>query len=104
LVIGDHGSKTTRGKFTLVMVADISPNDVEAFAEYEDVVLRLMNDHRGLLERRLRSEDGTFEAQLVSFRDRAAFEAYMFEPQRVHARTLLEGRDITQRVEIVRDV
>lgn len=91
-------------RFTLLMVADIAPDDVEAFADYESVALRVMGDYSGVLERRLRSSDGTVEAHIVSFPDESTVRAFTADPRRAAARKALEGRDVVQRVETVGDV
>lgn len=55
---------------TLVLVADLAPDDVPAFQEYEAQVLPLLARHGGRLERRLRTGDALHEVHVVSFASR----------------------------------
>ena len=48
----------------------------------EAQVLPLLADHGGVLQRRLRSEDGGTEVHLVWFPSSAEFEAYRNDPRR----------------------
>ena len=54
---------------------------------YEDAVLALLERHRGRLIARetvaRASEDDPLEVQVIELADRAAFEAYMSDPERV---------------------
>lgn len=89
---------------TLVMIADLAPGDVAAFQSYEAAVLPLLAGHGGRLERRLRSDTGTFEAHVLSFADQSGYQDYLADPRRTEARRLLEGCAVQQRVLQVHDV
>ncbi len=54
---------------------------------YEDAVLDLLAAHGGRLDQRLRSGDGRTEVHLVSFPDRAAYQAFLTDPARQALRT-----------------
>ena len=66
----------------VVVTARIPPSGVRAFAAYEDAVLPLLAHHGAVLERRLRTPDGTREVHVLRFPDRAALEAYDRDPRR----------------------
>jgi hypothetical protein len=85
-------------RLTLVMVADVAREGVEAFQRYEAAVLPLLERHEGRLERRLRTADGQAEVHIVSFGSRAGYDAYSADPERADHRTLLEGVALTQRL------
>ena len=88
----------------LVMVADVAESDVAVFQAYESQVLPLLARHGGRLERRLRSADGTFEAQLISFTTDTGYQSFLADPGRVDARQALQGGEIAQRVTVVHEV
>jgi len=50
---------------TLVLIARIPPEGIEAFRAYEDAVLPLLPAFNGRVERRLRNPDGTIEVHIV---------------------------------------
>jgi hypothetical protein len=50
-----------------VLVIRLPADGVESFQRYESAVLPLLSDHRGQLDRRLRSADEQTEVHLVSF-------------------------------------
>ena len=54
-------------RLTLVMLADVAGEGVEAFQRYEAAVLPLLDRHDGRLERHLRTADGQAEVHIVSF-------------------------------------
>lgn len=85
-------------RLTLVMVADVAREGVEAFQRYEAAVLPMLERHDGRLERRLRTADGQAEVHIVSFGSRAGYDAYCADPERADHRTLLEGVALTQRL------
>jgi hypothetical protein len=91
-------------RLTLVMVADVAREGVEAFQRYEAAVLPILERHDGRLERRLRTADGQAEVHIVSFGSRAGYDAYIADPERADHRTLLEGVVLTQRLLEVIDV
>lgn len=92
------------GGLTLVVVADIAAEALNAFQAYELHVLALLPRHGGRVERRLRSADGTSEVHVLSFRSRAGYEDYLGDPDRARHRSLLEGAEVTQRLLEVTDV
>jgi hypothetical protein len=75
-------------RLTLVMVADVAREGVEAFQRYEAAVLPMLERHDGRLERRLRTADGQAEVHIVSFGSRAGYDAYIADPERADHRTL----------------
>ena len=91
-------------RLTLVLVVDLPESSVPAFRAYEDQVLPLLERHSGRLERRLRTADGLTEVHLVSFQDRAGFQGYVDDPERVGHRELVEGSPYEQRLLEVTDV
>jgi len=91
-------------RLTLVMVADVAREGVEAFQRYEAAVLPMLERHDGRLERRLRTADGQAEVHIVSFGSRAGYDAYIADPERADHRSLLEGVVLTQRLLEVIDV
>lgn len=89
---------------TFVMIADI-PSGAEAlFQRYESLVLPLLAQYGGHLERRLRTCDTFTEVHIVSFDSQAGYDAYIADEERQSHRQILEGIDITQRVLQVKDV
>jgi hypothetical protein len=91
-------------RLILVMLADVAREGVEAFQRYEAAVLPMLERHDGRLERRLRTADGQAEVHTVSFGSRAAYEAYLADPERAEHRAMLEGVALTQRLLEVVDV
>jgi hypothetical protein len=91
-------------RLTLVMLADVAREGVEAFQRYEAAVLPMLERHDGRLERRLRTADGQAEVHIVSFGSRAGYDAYIADPERADHRALLEGIALTQRLLEVVDV
>lgn len=75
---------------TLVMTAQVPASGVADFATYEATVLALLAAHGGRLQRRLRSDDGTFEVHILRFRDEAALAQFRADPRRAAAQPLLE--------------
>lgn len=89
---------------TYLMLARLPAGGLDAFAAYENVVLPLLADYGGQLERRLRTMDDRLEAHLVSFpadEDVAAFRA---DPRRRTAAPLLESSGAVVELLAVRDV
>lgn len=89
---------------TLVMTARIPAAGVDDFQAYEAVVLPLIAGHGGRLERRLRSDDGTFELHIVSFPDEAALAAFRADPRRQAAQPLLARSGASVEVSMAADV
>ncbi|MET4203431.1 hypothetical protein [Bradyrhizobium sp. LA6.12] len=75
---------------TLVLIARIPPEGIEAFRAYEDAVLPLLAAFSGRVERRLRNPDGTIEVHIVSFASDADFQDYRNDPRRLAQAGLLE--------------
>jgi hypothetical protein len=91
-------------RVTLVLIVDVPEASLRGFLAYEDGVLPLLGRHGGLLERRLRTADGHTEVHVLSFTDRAGYQAYLDDPERAGHRTLLEGSPYDQRLLEVADV
>jgi hypothetical protein len=85
-------------RFIVVSLIDVPTDSVTAFQQYEDAVLPLLQGHEGLLERRLRTPEGTSEVHVLSFASEDAYRGYLGDPQRVAHRDLLAGVQLTQRV------
>ena len=60
---------------TLCVTLRIPPTGLEVFRAYEDAVLPLLTAHGGLLQRRLRTEEGTTEIHVLWFPSSAQYEA-----------------------------
>ena len=88
---------------TLALVVDLVTDAVEPFEAYERRVLPLLERHGGRLDRRLRTADGRTEIHLLSFADRAGYDAYLADPDRATAGGLLDGRDVQRRLWEVTD-
>lgn len=67
---------------TLALIARIPKAGIASFNAYENQVLPLLTDHGGVLQRRLRTGDGTVEIHLVGFPSEAAFDAFRQDPRR----------------------
>ncbi len=98
----------TGGRWTVVMIAELAASAIEPFHDYERRVLPLLGRHGGRLERRLRTADARTEVHLLSFPDRAGYEACLADPDRAALRpvlaALVERAEIRQRVLEVHDV
>ena len=77
---------------------------VAPFDAYERRVLPLLARHGGRLDRRLRTADGRTEIHLLSFADRAGYDAYVADPDRADAGRLLDGIEIRRRLLEVTEV
>ena len=62
---------------------------VDTFEQYERIVLPLLGEHGGRLERRLRSPDRLTEVHVVWFESRDAFAGYREDPRRTEQAHLL---------------
>jgi ribosomal protein S18 acetylase RimI-like enzyme len=87
----------------LVALVDLSA-DPAAGRRYEDDVLALLGRHGGRLERRLRTGDGRSEVHVIRFADRAGYDAFMADPERVALRAALGDAAPTTQVLDVHDV
>jgi hypothetical protein len=75
---------------TFVLIARIPAAGIGDFRAYEDVVLPLLPEFNGRLERRLRNPDGTVEMHIISFASDADFQNYRNDPRRTAQTRLLE--------------
>jgi hypothetical protein len=66
---------------TLCAVFRIPSAGREAFQTYEDVVLPLVADHRGISQRRPRSHDDAAEIHITWCRSASHFEVYQAHPR-----------------------
>ncbi|SCE76962.1 hypothetical protein [Micromonospora mirobrigensis] len=98
------GNETGEDRAELLLVALVEMAGVQAGRRYEDAVLTLLGRHRGRLERRLRTADGRSEVHLIRFADRAGYEAFLVDPERVALRAALGDDAPTTRVLEVHDV
>jgi hypothetical protein len=80
---------------TLVLIARLPTEGIEAFRAYEDAVLPLLPEFNGRLERRLRNPSGTVELHIVSFASDADFQNYRNDPRRLAQAWLLEKSSAT---------
>lgn len=81
----------------LGLIARVPPDGIAAFNAYEAQVLPLLSDHGGVLQRRLRTEDGSAEIHLVWFPSEAAFAAFRNDPRRnKHAALMTESGATTE--------
>ena len=76
---------------TFVMIARIPPEGISMFAAYEDHVLPLLAEHGGVLQRRLRREDGLVEVHVVWFPSALAFARFREDPRRAQHAPELEA-------------
>jgi enamine deaminase RidA (YjgF/YER057c/UK114 family) len=91
-------------RLTLALVVDLADDAVGPFDAYERRVLPLLTRHGGRLDRRLRTADGRTEIHLLSFADRAGYDAYVADPDRAAAGHLLDGLDLQRRLLEVTEV
>jgi uncharacterized protein (DUF1330 family) len=80
-VVGDE--------ITFALLVRVPVTGVERFEEYERLVLPLLDEHGGRLERRLRSPDRLTEIHIVRFESRQAFAGYREDPRRAEQAHLL---------------
>jgi len=66
----------------LIQTVHIPAAGVEAFEAFEREVLPLLPRHGGVLERRLKTDDGCIEVHIVSFPSHEALESYLVDPDR----------------------
>ena len=77
-------------ELTFAVIARIPKDGVGFFQIYEDRVLPLLKEHRGVLQRRMRNHDGTVEIHIVSFQTQAALDAYQNDFRRSSQTPMLE--------------
>ena len=90
--------------FRIVAQVEMAPGHGAAGRRYEDEVLALLGRYGGTVERRLRSEDGESETQILAFEVRAGFEAMLKDPERLALRAALGDAAPTTRVTEMFDV
>jgi hypothetical protein len=81
------------GGVTIAAIVRMSEEDVDGGQRYEDLVLALLPVYGGRVERRLRSNDGLTEVQILWFPSFEAMEAVIEHPDRQAARDRL-GADV----------
>lgn len=91
-------------RLTLALIVDLAPDAAAPFDAYERRVLPLLARHGGRLDRRLRTADGRTEIHLLSFADRAGYDAYLADPDRAAGGRLLDGLDVRRRLLEVTDM
>jgi hypothetical protein len=67
----------------LVAIVEMVPGHAEGGQRYEDAVLQLLDRHGGAIERRLRDGASGTEVHVIRFRDRAGYESFMVDPERL---------------------
>jgi hypothetical protein len=90
----------------IVAVVRMSPQDVAGGQRYEDLVLDLLPEIGGRVERRLRTHDGLTEVQELWLPSRESMEQVLAHPARLAAREALGSAspvtDIYEVDEVVR--
>jgi hypothetical protein len=79
------------GDLKLALIARVPERGIREFQAYEDRVLPLLADHGGVLERRMRSRDGTIELHILSFASAQHLERFRADPRRTAAAHLLQS-------------
>lgn len=88
----------------LALIVRIPADGVDAFRDYEDRVLPLLADHGGVLERRVRTGDGTTEIHLVRFPSEAAFDRFRLDSRRTGHAPLMAASGAAAELLRVEDV
>jgi len=88
----------------MTAILRIPKEGLESFRAYEDQVIPLQAEHGAVLERRVRTADGTTEVHLVRFPSQAAVDAYMADPRRHEHRGLFEASGAVMEALVVHDV
>ena len=91
-------------KITLVITAKIPIKGVPAFQKYEDLVLPLLPQYGGVLEQRLRNDDGTLEVHIISFDSQSSFDDYRNSPERAKHSHIMEKAKAVIELEYMYDV
>ena len=88
-------------EITYALLFRVPVKGVDTFERYERLVLPLLGDHDGRLERRLRSPDRLTEVHIVSFPSHEAFRGYREDPRRAeHAHLLAESGAAVEVLEV----
>jgi hypothetical protein len=88
----------------MTAIIRVPKDGLESFRAYEDQVIPLQADHGAVLERRVRTADGTTEVHLVRFPSQAAADAYMADERRHDHRHLFDASGAVMEVLVVDDV
>jgi hypothetical protein len=89
---------------TYVWVARVPADGVALLQRYEDGVLPLLAEHGGVLERRLRSDDGGTEIHVMTLPSAAALTRYRSDPRRLELHDLLDRSGARIELHHVRDL
>jgi hypothetical protein len=87
----NQGIETVADGILHVLIARIPAQGIDAFNDYESKVLPLLASHGGVLQRRLRTSDGSTEVHLVWFPTVTQFEEFRNDPRRADYAPRLEG-------------
>ena len=88
----------------LVAVVDMAPGRGADGQAYEDAVLTLLGRHGGTLERRMRGTGSPEEVHVIRFAERAGYEAFLADEERLALRARFGDAAPATRVIEVRDV
>ncbi len=89
---------------TLALVVKIPADGIASFDEYENLVLPLLKNHGGTLQRRLRTQNHMTEIHILSFESQAAFDGFLADPERQKHRDLLLKSNATTELFNVEDL
>ena len=95
---------TTGVGLTLCAILRVSETGIDAFRRYEEAVLKLLKDHEGSLQRRLRTEDGLTEIHVIWFPSRPHLDAYRDDPRSAAHAGLFAAAGAATEVLMVQDV
>ncbi|HEV2640304.1 MAG TPA: hypothetical protein VGX23_34545 [Actinocrinis sp.] len=91
-------------RLEFVVLVDLPEGHGAVVEDYEDKMLDLLPRHGGLLERRMRTEDGRMEVHLLSFASREGYAAFLADPERAALRDEVKDVELTNQVFQVREV
>lgn len=74
---------------TLTVLLKVPLPGVGTFQAYEDRVLPLVREHGGVLQRRLRTSDGSVECHILHFASRDGLDNFRNDPRRAEAAPML---------------
>lgn len=92
------------GVSTIVMVAQVHPDDFQAFVACEDRFVTLFNDHGLVLRHRFRDEQTSSEVHVIEVSGPHSLESYFADPRRAVLEKSFATLRIEQRVLTVTDV
>jgi hypothetical protein len=87
----------------LTAIVRIPQEGVPDYMVYEARVLPVLAEHGAVLERRLRTADGTTEVHVARFPSQAVLDAYMADPRRDEAQRLFDASGATMEVFMMND-